>query len=303
MILRGNVGGDIFFSGRDREHFFFLLQEGIEKYNHRIHAFCQMTNHIHLVVQVGEIPLSRIMQNLNFRYTRFINAHQRKFGHLFQGRYKAIIIDRDSYLSELVRYIHCNPVRAKIVKNMDRYQWSSHTAYLGEITFPWLTTDVILSQFNENQKVTRRLYYDFVKSGIDEGYRSEFHSGVSGGRVLGDDKFCEKVFVLAEKKWKSRQSYDQMIRSLCSVYGIKQETLAEPGKRQPAAEARAVAAYLVQENEHLSLTKLGIILARDLSALSKSAGRLRDRLKKDLELKEKIIMIQKRLSQILKCQA
>ncbi|MFN2356956.1 MAG: transposase [Desulfotignum sp.] len=97
-----------------------------------------MKNHVHLAIQVGETPLSQIMQNVSFRYTRHINSRQKRFGHLFQGRYKAILIDKDNYLLELVRYIHCNPVRAKICENPADYQWSSHNAYLGIQKYPWL---------------------------------------------------------------------------------------------------------------------------------------------------------------------
>ena len=147
VILRGNSGQDIFIDKKDRSKFLFLLQEGIEKFKHRIHAYCLMTNHIHLAVQVGDIPLSRIIQNVSFRYTRYFNRRKNQVGHLFQGRYKAILIDVDSYLLKLVRYIHNNPVRAGMVKSPGQYSWSSHGAYLGRASIPWLITDWILSQF------------------------------------------------------------------------------------------------------------------------------------------------------------
>ena len=108
VILRGNDGQDIFYTKIDRSRFCELLQEGIERYEHRIHGFCLMSNHLHLIVQAGDIPLSRILQNVSFRYTRYINKKKKRIGHLFQGRYKAILIDADSYLLELVRYIHLN---------------------------------------------------------------------------------------------------------------------------------------------------------------------------------------------------
>ena len=98
VILRGNGGSDIFFDTQDRTQFFLLLQEGVERYGHRIHAYCLMTNHIHLVVQVANIPLSRITQNISFRYTRYINRRKNQAGHLFQGRYKALLIDAENYL-------------------------------------------------------------------------------------------------------------------------------------------------------------------------------------------------------------
>ena len=103
-MMRGNVGSDLFYSDADRSRFLLLMQEGIERYGHRVHAFCLMTNHVHLFIQVGTVPLSRIIQNLGFRYTRYINRKREEVGHLFQGRYKAILVEADPYLLQLVRY-------------------------------------------------------------------------------------------------------------------------------------------------------------------------------------------------------
>ena len=115
VIFRGNGGQDVFLTDADYRRFYLLLQEGTFRFGYRVHAFCLMTNHIHLALQVGEIPLSRSMQNLSFRYTRWLNWREQRTGHLFQGRYKAVLVDGDSYLLELVRYIHLNPVRAGMV--------------------------------------------------------------------------------------------------------------------------------------------------------------------------------------------
>jgi REP element-mobilizing transposase RayT len=130
VILRGNARQDIFFDDGDRSRFILLLQEAVEKFGFRIHAYCLMTNHVHLAVQVGVTPLSRIMQNLSLRYTTWINRRLNRSGHLFQGRYKAVLIDADSFLLELVAYIHLNPVRAGMVATPENYHWSSHCAYL-----------------------------------------------------------------------------------------------------------------------------------------------------------------------------
>jgi REP element-mobilizing transposase RayT len=100
-----------------------------------------MTTHVHLAIQVGEIGLPRIIQNLAFRYTRWGNWRQSRTGHLFQGRYKAVLVDADTYLLELTRYIHLNPVRSGIVRIPEDYPWSGHRAYLGLETIPWLTTE------------------------------------------------------------------------------------------------------------------------------------------------------------------
>ncbi len=151
VVLRGNGGQDIFFSAEDRNHFFLLMQRGISRYGHRVHGFCCMTNHVHLLIQVADEPLSKIMQNLSFRYTRWINKHQKRMCHLFQGRFKAILIDADEHLLELIRYIHLNPVRAGLVKQVDDYVWSSHHAYMGKETLPWLTTDWVYGYFSHQR--------------------------------------------------------------------------------------------------------------------------------------------------------
>ena len=195
VILRGNGGQDIFFNKKDRSRFFLLLQEGIERYGHRIHAFCLMTNHVHLAVQVGDIHLSRIMQNLSFRYTRFINRHKKSMGHLFQGRYKALLIDVDSYLLELIRYIHLNPVRARIAQSPDEYPWSSHKAYVGKEKIEWLTTDWLLGQYSKRLVNARKEYVEFINRGMPEGHRKEFHRGSFEGRILGDDGFIRETCI------------------------------------------------------------------------------------------------------------
>jgi REP element-mobilizing transposase RayT len=302
-MLRGNGGQDIFFSNEDRSRFYLLLQEGIERYRYRLHAFCLMSNHVHLLIEVSCIPLSRIMQNLSFRYTRYINARKNKIGHLFQGRYKALLIDGDSYLMELVRYIHCNPARVGLVTNLDTYKWSSHQTYLGRNSIPWLTTQLVLSQFAEKEEKSRKLYHDFVREGIGETRRQLYHSGNYEGRILGDDGFSEKVLILAEEKLKNKYTLQQLIDAVCLAYGIKLEELYETGKKQPNARARAVTAYLVQEEESMSLTVLGNILNRDISALSKAAGRVREEVAGSTKLSDKLQLIRNDLMKMSKCQA
>ena len=134
VILRGNARQEIFSDDRDRFRFYDILHKSYERFRYRIVAFCLMSNHIHLAVQVGEVPLSRIIQNVAQRYTQWFNWRHQKCGHLFQGRYKAIMVDADSYLSELAAYLHLNAVRARIVQRPEQYLWSSQRVYLGKET-------------------------------------------------------------------------------------------------------------------------------------------------------------------------
>ena len=125
-------GSMYFFSDADRCRMCWLIQDGVERFGHKVHSFCFMTNHIHLAIQVDKINISRVMQNLAFRYARYINRNERRIGHLFQGRFKSILVDSSHYLRKLVRYIHLNPVRAGLVNKAKTYLWSSHQSYLQE---------------------------------------------------------------------------------------------------------------------------------------------------------------------------
>jgi len=143
VIWRGNEQRQVFFDEDDCYRFYALLEEGVSRFGYRVHGFCLMPNHVHLALQAGKDSLSRSMQNLAFRYTQATNRKLGRSGHLFQGRYKALLVDRDAYLLELVRYIHLNPVRARLVADLADYPWSGHQAYLGKVALPWLTRTLL----------------------------------------------------------------------------------------------------------------------------------------------------------------
>lgn len=295
VILRGNGGQDIFLSDVDRIRFCLLLQEGVERYKHRIHAFCLMSNHVHLLVQVSEVNLSLIVQNVSFRFSRFFNARHKRTGHLFQGRFKGLLVDKDSYFLELARYIHCNPVRAGIVKNPDEYPWSSHRAYLGKNTICWLTRELVLSQFASSKNGETELYADYVQQGIGESYRQQFHGVDNDKRIIGTDHFIEKVLASVDRKYEVKTTVDRIVEVVSEEYQVPQEKLAEQGKKRVYAEARAIAAFLVQGNEQLSLTELAHHLNRDLSALSRAADTIRERIQENPTLAEKISSLRNQL--------
>ncbi len=274
-----------FFDVADRSRFLLLLQQGQEKYHHRVHAYCLMNNHVHLALQVTDTPLSKVMQNLSFRYTQHINRKQKRTGHLFQGRFKALLIDEDDYLLELVRYIHLNPLRAGIVKDLDNYPWSSHGCFLGQRKTPWLTTDWVLSQWNENNREkAQQGYWRFVQDGFDDGYKREFHRGSFEGRALGDDRFIEQALNRAEERFSKPMTMNAILDVVCDCYGINIESLSGQGRCRPFAEARAVAAWLVRQSDEIQLKDLGKKLHRDLSGLSQAARRIELRAIEDDDL-------------------
>jgi len=278
VMLRGNGGDDIFFSDADRCHFYLLMQEGVERFGHRVHAFCLMSNHVHLLIQVSEIPLSRIMQNLSFRYTRWINKRQRRTGHLFQGRFKAILVDADSYLLELVRYIHLNPVRAGVVGHISEYPWSSHAAYAGSERLAWLTSGTVLARFSARRNMARARYAEFMAQGVGESYRADFHGGASDARVLGDDAFAEKALT-AKEHLKPKLDLGECIETVCRHYDLQASELAARHRMRRPAEARSVVAWLVMKHGGMRLSAVANHFGRDVATLSTSIRRLETKMK------------------------
>lgn len=278
VIFRGNGGQPVFLREDDRYRFYLLLQEGTVRFAYRIHAFCLMTNHIHLALQVGDIPLQRGMQNLSFRYTRWINWREKRTGHLFQGRYKAVLVDADSYLLELVRYIHLNPVRAGVVQNPEKYPWSSHLAYLGKETFPWLSTELALSHFGRSSATARSGYRNFVLDGFGEGHRPEFHGkGEVDSRLLGDDTFLEKCLA-GTGEMPHHLDLQDIVTKVCSAYGIDESALIAPSQDRVSSEARAVIGLLARDLSCATLSEVGRYVNRDVGSISSSVRRLSDRM-------------------------
>ncbi len=169
ITSRGNARQQTFGDDEDREAFLATLAWVVERFGWRCHAYCLMDNHFHLLIETPQPNLSRGMRQLNGVYTQSFNRRHRKVGHLFQGRFKAIVVDKDNYLLELARYIVLNPVRAKMVKTPDRYPWSSYRPMLGLAPVPpALATDWVLDQFARTRSVARKRYAAFVHAGIGD---------------------------------------------------------------------------------------------------------------------------------------
>jgi len=295
VILRGNGGSNIFFSDEDRIRFYLLMQEGVERFGHRIHAFFLMDNHVHLVLQVGKISLSRIMQNLSFRYTIWINVRKKRAGHLFQGRFKALLVDADSYLLELVRYTHLNPVRAGMVNHPSAYQWNSHAVYLGEEMLPWLESHAVLSQFSERLHLARERYDAFINQGMHEAHRPEFHCGASDARVVGDDAFAQRV--LANNDGDVGCSLDDCINAVCRCYKLPPSALSERNRMRKPSEARAVVAWLTRRHGTEMLSNVARRFGRDVATMSTAVRRLEEKMMKYPELRTMVADIE---SEIIK---
>jgi REP element-mobilizing transposase RayT len=283
VIFRGNGGQDVFITDTDCYRFYLLLQDGCHRFGYRIHAFCLMTNHIHLVLQVGDVPLSRGMQNLSFRFTRWINWREKRTGHLFQGRYKAVLVDGDSYLLELVRYVHLNPVRAGKVTDPDEYPWSGHRTYLGKERLPWMTTDVVLAQFGKSIAKARSKYKEFVLDGLGEERRPEFHGAGVDSRLLGNDSFMDKCLSVTGGV-PLHVTAQQIIDKVCLAYHLDVSELKMNSQQRCASEARAVAGWLARELGSVTLSSIALLVNRDVGSISSAVRRISDRILDEPEL-------------------
>lgn len=193
VTSRGNERKDVFKSRRDREKFLEYLASATERYGAAIHAYCLMSNHYHLLLETPEGNLSQVMRHINGAYTTYFNVKRKRAGHLFQGRFKAILVEADEYAAELSRYIHLNPVRAGMAENPKEYPWSSFQSYIGQSKGPdWLKTDFILGYFGKSKLDAGKKYGVFVEELIGKEYDSPLQGAIATA-VLGSPGFVESV--------------------------------------------------------------------------------------------------------------
>jgi putative transposase len=198
VTTRGNARQAIFLDDEDRQRFLGGLTRVVSRFHLLLHAYCLMENHFHLVVETPEANLSHAMRQLNGVYTQAFNRRHDRVGHVLQGRFKAILVDRESYLLELCRYVVLNPVRARLTRKPDTYPWSSHRATAGLVPpAAWLTIDWVLSQFGTERQTAQRKYREFVAEGI--GQRSPWED-VQGQVLLGSEPFVERLTAALKEK-------------------------------------------------------------------------------------------------------
>jgi putative transposase len=196
VTSRGNEQKDIFKSKRDREKFLGYLESATTRYSAAIHAYCLMSNHYHLLLETPAGNLSQIMRHINGAYTTYFNIKRKRAGHLFQGRFKAILVEADDYLAELSRYIHLNPVRVGIVAKPEQCQWSSYRSYAGDSVPPeWLKTGFILGCFAKKPADAQKKYRSFVEDRIGTEHESPL-TETFGSSILGSSDFIDEISTL-----------------------------------------------------------------------------------------------------------
>jgi len=190
VTSRGNARSDIYLSDEDRVMFLDVLKHVVDRFGWVCHAYCLMTNHFHLMIETPQANLSRGMRQLNGMYTQRFNRQHGRVGHVFQGRFKSIVVDKEPYLLELSRYIVRNPVVAGMVKNVGDWPWSSYQATAGKITAPdYLHIDWLLSQYGDDIGQAKIAYAAFVHKEV----AASPWDMLNGPDVLGDDEFRSRL--------------------------------------------------------------------------------------------------------------
>jgi REP element-mobilizing transposase RayT len=296
VTSRSNERKDVFKSKRDRGKFLEYLDSATKRYKAVIHVFCLMDNHYHLLLETPSGNLPQIMRHINGAYTTYFNVKRARSGHLFQGRYKAILVDIDEYAKELSRYIHLNPVRAEMVKVPEEYEWSSYQFYIGEQKPPeWLYRDFILGYFGSKVSIAQKGYRNFVSALVNKKYNSPLDEIVSS-TLLGSPDFI--VFI--KDRFLSGKAPDKNLPALkelvekASIEDIFNEVESAFGKE--VSLTRNVKMFFCQRFTGEKLKDIGTHFGIGESGVSQASRRVNDKIRKDKKLKRKIAKIERKLT-------
>lgn len=296
VTSRGNEQKDIFGTRSDRKRFLEYLESASQRYNAVVHAYCLMSNHYHLLLETPSGNLSSIMHHINGAYTTYYNIKKSRAGHLFQGRFKAILIDAQSYLLELSRYIHLNPVRAKMVERPEQYEWSSYRCYIGSVNPPeWLTTDFILASVTSAPEMANRFkeYRLFVESRRGYEYESPL-TDAFGASILGGAAFVRRItFTYLQGREDNNIPALRRFTGCVTAEEIIAETKAQFHDNEKLAKKACI--YLCREVSGLKLSDIGERFAMRDTAISETARRFTGELERNSDLREKVNKLKEKL--------
>lgn len=302
VMSRGNERKPIFRDDKDREAFLGILKDTQQTYCLIIHAYVLMTNHYHLLLETPQANLSLAMRQINGVYTRYFNYQWKRFGHLFQSRFKSLLVDKDSYLLTLSRYIHQNPLKARLVRRLEDYPWSSYLAYVGLTKAPsWLFLQDTLSYFESIQSDGIKSYRAFVQA---QQEKDPYAKAVAGS-LLGSVDFVSKMTSNNKQAHSSEYSRrrelerlcgaDSVLELVCRSYGIRQEDLV--GGKYKRLEARAMVMYLLRNKTSLSLPDIARRLNITYSGVAQSICRLKKKTFSDLRWRNKLAVFEGELAE------
>jgi len=293
VMNRGRRAESVFMDKQGYSMFIELLKEVVDMYKVRVAAYCLMPNHYHLLIQTPGGDLAGCMRHLNGIYTQRFNRAHHCDGQLFRGRYKSILVDADSYLLELVRYIHRNPLEAGLVKELNQYAWSSHKGYVSDARkWNWLHKAFILSLFGRKVKERIKTYKKFVLMETPEEINRIF-SKRKFPSILGSESFIDKV----KEKFFHKKRHDEVPgsrrlapdaekikRAICKAYGIEESSLLS-SRRGVLNEPRNVAIYLAR---HLRGEKLEEIGRQFGISKYSSVSSVIEKMKRDMSAERKL---------------
>ncbi len=309
ITARGIRKENIFYSDKDKKVFLDKMNEAFDKYSFVCYAYCLMNNHYHLFIKTPLANISIGMHYLNTSYANWFRAKYKLTGSIFQGRYKSILVDKDSYALILSTYIHLNPLRAGMVENIDDYLFSSFPYYIGKSkqVITRLDTSLILNKFSSNIKEAQTLYEQFViqninlKNPIDKSYKNI---------ALGNDRFIERIKDKIKLLDKNREishikdidslSEDRIINVIAEQFNVEKNTIFEKKKGNIY---KKLALYFIKNYSTLSLKEIGKLFDMDYAAVSQAVKRFDMEIKKNkiaLAMKKKIVEILKK-SPNVKC--
>lgn len=231
VTSRGNARSDIFTDDSDRQIFLSVLGQTVKRFNWLCHAYCLMGNHYHLLIETPEGNLSAGMRHLNGVYTQAFNRIHHQDGHLFKGRFKSVLVEKESHLLELCRYVVLNPVRAAMVERPEQHPWSSYLPTLGKAAMPeFLCTEWVLANFSATLAEARRRYRQFVKEGM--GLQESPWEKLCGQVILGTETFVEQV----RERFSGKEEIREIPRQQRHAGRPSLAALIPPGSRLPKPE-------------------------------------------------------------------
>jgi REP element-mobilizing transposase RayT len=291
ITARGNERKDIFFDNEDKATFLGIIEDYHDRFGILIHAFVLMDNHYHLILETPQGNLLKIMHGINAGYTGYFNRRHGRSGHLFQGRYKGILVEKESYLLQLSCYVHLNPMRARIVETPEHYAWSSYPSYIGKgKEYRWVEYSWVLTFFDRDKAQARRKYRQQVEEASLTGLESPARK-VHGRVILGSEGFVEEIkqrlsgkllsAEIPERKRLLRTIKPEDVLSLVAeAFGTDLESIL--GKRSRANTARKAAIYFVQRHCGLTNYEVGRFFGGiHYSAVTKAATRFLEEAKGD----------------------
>jgi putative transposase len=304
VMIRGINGVDIFEGDKDREHFLSLVGERAKDTGTRILAWALMDNHVHILLFSGPLGLPKLMRRVLTGYAVWFNRRHQRSGHLFQNRYKSIVCEEDQYLLELVRYIHLNPIRSRVVKSLeelDRYRWSGHGVILGKVRRDWQEREYVLSRFGRKERKSIRAYRKYLEEGKGIGRRPELVGGglvrSLGGwsqvvslrgrgeevdydaRILGSGDFVHEVMREAEERVarqvrnRGRRSIEEIVVKMCTEASVDEKEVRSGSRRRRVSQVRTEIACLLSREMGMPMAEIARRLGVGTSAIAMAIGR------------------------------